>query len=371
VSLASAVRVPFLDVGAASRELRSELLTTLGDVVDSGWYVLGASVARFESDWARFCDAATCVGTGNGFDALHLGLRALGVGDGDEVIVPSNTYIATWLAVTAAGGVPVPVEPDPRTMNLDAERCRAAVTRRTTVILPVHLYGLPADMDAINDVASAHGVRVLEDAAQAHGARVRGRSVGALGDAAAWSFYPSKNLGALGDGGAVTTNDAELASTVRGLRNYGESRKFVNETAGVNSRLDEIQAAVLTVKLRALERWNHRRREIARRYLDELRNAPLTLPAVPSWATPAWHLFVVRTPRRDALRAHLHELGIATAVHYPVPPHLQPAYRELGWTKGSLPVSETLHEQVLSLPMGPHLTDEQVDAVIAGVVSFA
>ena len=369
--LAGAVRVPFLDVGAASRELRGELLTTLGDVVDSGRYVLGASVARFEHEWARFCDAATCTGTGNGFDALHLALRAMGVGDGDEVIVPSNTYIATWLAVTAAGGVPVPVEPDPHTMNLDVERCAAAVTPRTKVILPVHLYGLPADMDAISDVASSRGLRVLEDAAQAHGARLGGRPVGALGDAAAWSFYPSKNLGALGDGGAVTTDDDELAGRVRQLRNYGESRKFSNETAGVNSRLDEIQAAVLSVKLTALERWIHRRREIARRYLDELQDAPLTLPAVPSWATPAWHLFVVRTPRRDALRAHLHDLGIATAVHYPVPPHLQPAYRELGWTRGSLPVSETLHDQVLSLPMGPHLTDEQVGAVIAGIASFA
>lgn len=371
MSLVSAIEVPFLDVGAASRELRGELLRTLGDVIDSGRYVLGASVARFEREWARFCDAAACTGTGNGFDAIHLALRAMGVGRGDEVIVPSNTYVATWLAVTAAGAVAVPVEPDPRTMNLDVERCSDAVTPRTKVILPVHLYGLPADMNAINDLASTRGLRVLEDAAQAHGARVGGRVVGALGDAAAWSFYPSKNLGALGDGGAVTTDDGELADTVRRLRNYGESHKFSNETAGVNSRLDEIQAAVLTVKLAALERWNHRRREIARRYLDELHDAPLTLPAVPSWATPAWHLFVVRTPRREALRAHLHDRGIATRVHYPVPPHLQPAYRELGWTQGSLPVSETLHEQVLSLPIGPHLTDEQVDAVIAGVVSFA
>ena len=371
MSLASAVDVPFLDVGAASRELREELLETLGDVIDSGRYVLGASVARFESEWARFCGAATCTGTGNGFDALHLALRAMGVGDGDEVIVPSNTYIATWLAVTAAGGVPVPVEPDPHTMNMDVERCTAAVSPRTKVILPVHLYGLPADMAAINDVASTRGLKVLEDAAQAHGARVGGRRVGALGDAAAWSFYPSKNLGALGDGGAVTTDDDELAERVRRLRNYGESRKFINETVGVNSRLDEFQAAVLTVKLSALERWNQRRREIARRYLDELQDAPLTLPAVPAWATPAWHLFVVRTPRRGALRAHLRDLGIATTVHYPVAPHLQPAYRELGWTQGSLPLTEALHEQVLSLPIGPHLTDEQVDAVIAGVVSFA
>ncbi|MBV8529476.1 MAG: DegT/DnrJ/EryC1/StrS family aminotransferase [Candidatus Dormibacteraeota bacterium] len=367
---ATAVKVPFLDVGAASRELRAELLQALSEAVDSGWYVLGASVARFEGEWARFCDTTDCVGTGNGFDALHLALRAMGVGDGDEVIVASNTYIATWLAVTAAGAVPVPVEPDAHTMNLDAESCSEVVTGRTRVILPVHLYGLPADMDAINDVARAHGLRVLEDAAQAHGAWVRGRPAGALGDAAAWSFYPSKNLGALGDGGAVTTNDAELAETVRRLRNYGESSRFVNETPGVNSRLDEIQAAVLTVKLAALGRWNRRRREIAERYLVELIAAPVTLPTVPSWATPAWHLFVVRTARREALRAHLHDLGIATAVHYPVPPHLQPAYRGLGWTRGSLPVAETMHEQVLSLPIGPHLSDEQVDAVIAGVASF-
>lgn len=370
MSLASAVRVPFLDVGAASRELRGELLQTLADLVDSGWYVLGASACRFEREWATLCGATDCIGTGNGFDALHLAMRAMGVGDGDEVIVPSNTYIATWLAVTAAGGVPVPVEPDTGTMNLDPGRCAAAVTSRTKVILPVHLYGLPADMHAINRVACAHGLRVLEDAAQAHGARVQGRPVGALGDAAAWSFYPSKNLGALGDGGAVTTDSSAIADAVRRLRNYGESSKFSNEVAGVNSRLDELQAAVLTVKLAALERWNERRRAIAQRYLDELQDAPLTLPTVPSWATPAWHLFVVRTPRREAVRAHLHDLGIATAVHYPVPPHLQPAYRGLGWTKGSLPVSERLHAEVLSLPIGPHLSDEQVDAVIAGVASF-
>ena len=367
---ASAVRVPFLDVAAATAELRDELLTVLADTADSGWYVLGTGVARFEGEWSSYCGARECVGTGNGFDALSLALRAMGVRDGVEVIVPSNTYIATWLAVSAAGGVPVPVEPRTDTMNLDAERCAQAVTARTRVILPVHLYGNPVDMDAINQLAGAFGLRVLEDAAQAHGARYRGRPAGTLADAAAWSFYPSKNLGALGDAGAVTTNEPDIADAVRRLRNYGTSTKFVSETTGVNSRLDEIQAAVLSVKLAALDRWNARRRTIAHRYLDELSDVSLTLPVVPEWAEPAWHLFVVRTPERTAIRAHLADLGIQTAVHYPVAPHLQPAYRALGITSGSLPISESLHEQVLSLPIGPHLSDDQVDAVIAGVHSF-
>lgn len=370
MSLASAVRVPFLDVGAATQELRRELLDAACDVFDSGRYILDRHVTRFEVEWAARCDAVACAGTGNGFDALHLTLRALGVRRGVEVIVPSNTYIATWLAVTAAGGIPVPVEPDPLTYTIDPERCAAAVTRHTRVILPVHLYGLPADMDAINEVARARGLRVLEDAAQAHGARYRGRAVGALGDAAAWSFYPSKNLGALGDGGAVTSNDDGIVAAVRRLRNYGTSSKFVNEMAGVNSRLDELQAAMLTVKLSALERWNQRRRAIAARYLHDLQGTAVSLPTVPSWATPVWHLFVVRTEHRDALRGHLQERGIETAVHYPVAPHLQLAYRSLGLTRGSLPVSEALHAQVVSLPIGPHLSDEQVDAVIAGVGGF-
>ena len=369
--LASAVSVPFLDVGAATAELRDEMVAAIGGVLDSGWYVLGTAVANFEAEWAAYCGTSACVGTGSGFDALSLALRALGVRDGDEVIVPSNTYIATWLAVTAAGAIPVPVEPNAMTWNLDADRCGAAVTPRTRAILPVHLYGLPADMDAINEVASAYGLTVLEDAAQAHGARYRGRPVGSLGDAAAWSFYPSKNLGALGDAGAVTTNDAGVAATVRQLRNYGTSSKFVNEAAGINSRLDELQAAVLSVKLTALARWNVRRREIARRYLQQLSGTEMILPLVPECADPAWHLFVVRTPRRDALRAHLAQAGIETAVHYPTAPHLQPAYRSLSMTRGALPLSERLHDEVLSLPIGPHLTDEQVDAVIAGVQAFA
>lgn len=370
MSTASAVRVPFLDVGAATSELRSELLTALTGTVDSGWYILGAAVARFEAAWAGYCGTGHCAGTGNGFDALTLALRAMGVCDGAEVIVPSNTYIATWLAVTAAGGVPMPVEPDVATMNLDPDRCAAAVTPRTRVILPVHLYGSPADMDAINEVAAASGLRVLEDAAQAHGTRYRGRAAGSLADAAAWSFYPSKNLGALGDGGAVTTDNSEIADAVRRLRNYGTSSKFVSQTTGVNSRLDEMQAAVLTVKLRALDRWNARRRAIAARYLVELSDSAVRMPVVPRWAESAWHLFVVRSPRRDELRAHLTALGIEAAVHYPVAPHLQPAYRTLGMSRGSLLISEQLHDEVLSLPIGPHLSDEQVGAVIAGVRSF-
>jgi len=295
----------------------------------------------------------------------------MGVGEGSEVIVPSNTYIATWLAVTHAGATPVPVEPDPTTYNLDPGRVEAAITSRTRVVLPVHLYGQPADIDRLNEIAWSHGLRVLEDAAQAHGAFYKGRPVGSLSDATAWSFYPSKNLGALGDAGAVTTDKADLADRLRRLHNYGSSVKYVNEVVGYNSRLDEVQAAVLREKLKVLDEWNERRRSIARRYLDAFAETSLRLPAVASWAVPVWHLFVVRSPRRDELRAHLARRQVDTSIHYPIPPHLQDAYRSLGIVRGSLPISESIHDEVLSLPIGPHLTATQVDRVIDAVLSFA
>lgn len=363
------MRVPFLDVGAATREVRSELDAAIGRVLDSGWYLLGREIDAFERAFAEYVGVAHAVAVGSGLDALSLSLRAIGIGQGDEVIVPSNTYIATWLAVTEVGATVVPVEPDETTYNLDVELIERALTRRTRAILPVHLYGQPADMVKICELAMRHGLAVLEDAAQAHGAAVGDRRAGALGHAAAWSFYPGKNLGALGDGGAVTTDDPVIADAVRRLRNYGSRVKYVNEVKGYNSRLDEIQAAVLCVKLPHLARWNARRASVAARYLDGLAGTGLTLPRVASNVTPVWHVFVARHHARDALRAALADAGIETLIHYPIPPHLQDAYAELGLSAGKLPISEAIHREVLSLPIGPHMTDDQVSYVIASVRS--
>ena len=305
---------------------------------------------------------------GNGLDALTLALRALGVGAGDEVIVPSNTYIATWLAVSAVGATPVPVEPDPATHNIDPARIEAAITPRTKVLLPVHLYGQPADMDPILALARTHGLSVVEDAAQAHGASYKGCRIGAHGDIVCWSFYPGKNLGALGDGGAITTNNADLAERVQILRNYGSREKYVNEVRGVNSRLDPIQAAVLQVKLKHLDAWTARRRTIATRYLEALGNTGLILPHVPDWANPAWHLFVVRSGERDTMQARLGKAGIGTLIHYPIPPHMQAAYAEAGFSPDDLPIAKDLAGKVLSLPIGPQMTDDQVSKICEAVI---
>ncbi len=359
--------VPFLDLAAPYEELRSGIDEAVQRVLSGGWYLLGGELRAFEEEYAAFCGARECIGVGNGLDALHLILRAMDIGPGDEVIVPSNTFIASWLAVSQTGATPVPVEPDPRTYNLDPARIEAAVTGRTRAIMAVHLYGQPADMDAIGQVAARHGLRVVEDAAQAQGARCRGRRAGALGDAAAWSFYPGKNLGALGDAGAVTTDDPELAERIRVLRNYGSRVKYVHEVEGVNSRLDEIQAAVLRVKLGRLDEWNARRRAVAEVYGAALADSGVVLPHVPEWAEPVWHLYVVRVSRRDALQRALAEQGIGTLVHYPTPPHLQGAYRSLGMGPGTFPVSEEIHREVLSLPIGPHLAVEDARFVADAV----
>ncbi len=364
------MRVRFLDLGAAYNELQQELDDAAARVLRSGWYVLGPEVEAFEAAFAELVGVKHCVGVASGLDALYLSLRSMGIGSGDEVIVPANTYIATWLAVTQTGAMPVPVEPSELTYNLDPTKIEHAVTGRTSAILPVHLYGQPADMDPILDIANRHGLRVLEDAAQAHGARYQGRRVGTLGDSAAWSFYPGKNLGALGDAGAVTTNDDEIADHVRCLRNYGSRTKYVNELRGVNSRLDELQAALLIVKLKHLDEWNDRRRRVAQLYSSGLRDTPLVLPTVPGWALPVWHLFVIRSNRRDDLQLYLRQNGVETLLHYPIPPHLQAAYRDLGLVEGSLPISEAIHREVLSLPMGPHLSNEAVAKVIRVVTEF-
>ena len=362
------MKVPFLDLRAPYLELKEELDAAYLRAMESGWYVLGREVRLFEEEFAAYCGAGRCVGVANGLDALHLILRSYGIGDGDEVIVPANTYIATWLAVSYAGARPVPVEPDERTYNIDPDRLEAAMTPRTRAVIAVHLYGQPADMDPIVEASRRHGLKVIEDAAQAHGARYKGRRVGALGDAAGFSFYPAKNLGAAGDGGAVVTDDAELADRVRVLRNYGSRVKYHNEVKGLNSRLDELQAALLRVKLSRLDEWNSRRRDVAARYLEALDGVPdLALPFVPGWAEPVWHLFVARHPQRDALQRHLADSGIGTLIHYPIPPHLSGAYAGEGWESGDFPITEAMAREILSLPMGPHLRESQVDEVARSI----
>ena len=362
------MKVPFLELKPAYDELRDDLDAAYHRVMDSGWYLLGNEIESFEAEFAKYCEAKHCVAVGNGLDALHLILRAYDIGAGDEVIVPTNTFIATWLAASYAGATPVPVEPDLKTFNLDPARIEAAITPKTKAIMPVHLYGQPADMDPILNIARKHGLKVVEDNAQAQGARYKGRRTGSLGDAAGNSFYPGKNLGAFSDAGAVTTNDGVLAGRIRILRNYGSKKKYYNDEKGFNSRLDELQAAFLRTKLSKLDEWNDRRRNVAALYLTELGGvANLTLPFVPEWAEPVWHLFVVRHPKRDALQQKLAAADIGTLIHYPVPPHLSGAYADGRWSRGSFPVTEELSDTVLSLPMGPHLAKEPVGDVAENV----
>jgi dTDP-4-amino-4,6-dideoxygalactose transaminase len=359
--------IPFLDLKALQKELRAELREAFDRVLDSGTYILGNEVTQFEKEFAQYCETQYCIGVGNGLEALHLLLRAYGFGEGDEIIVPSYTYIATWLAVSYSGAVPIPVEPDERTYNIDPALLEAAITWRTKAIIVVHLYGQPADMDAINAVAQRYNLKVIEDAAQAHGARYKGKRVGSLSDAAGFSFYPGKNLGAIGDGGAVTTNDPELADKVRMLSNYGSRIKYYNEIKGLNSRLDELQAAFLREKLKKLDDWNGRRKAIAAEYLEALFDSDIVLPYVPEWADPVWHLFVVRCAGRDQLQQKMSGAGIHTMIHYPIPPHLQGAYADLGYSINSFPISEIMHREVLSLPMGPLMDNRQIQSVLDAI----
>jgi dTDP-4-amino-4,6-dideoxygalactose transaminase len=362
--------IPFLDLKQAYDDIGAEVEAAVRRVLASGWYILGEEVAAFEAEFAAYCDADHCVGVGNGLDALRLALIAMDIGAGDEVIVPSNTFVATWLAVTQCGARPVPVEPDPVTHVIDPQCIEAALTSRTRAIIPVHLYGHPADMDAIMAIARTHGIKVLEDAAQAHGARYKGTRLGAHGDAVAWSFFPGKNLGAMGDAGGVTTNDAALAERIRMLGNYGSREKYVNEITGFNSRLDPVQAAILRVKLSRLDGWNAHRRALATRYLDGLRDLPIELPGEANWAESVWHLFVIGSGHREALQKHLFNAGIGTLIHYPIPPHRQKAYADLMLGEGSQPVAERLAGRVLSLPLSPSLTFAQQDEVIAAMRAF-
>src|SRR6056297_2621887 len=360
--------VPFLDLKAAYNELAAEAESAMLTSLRSGWYILGPDVERFETAFASYCEAEHAIGVANGLDALRLSLMALDIGPGDKVLVPSNTYIATWLAVSQCGAVPVPVEPDEATHNITAEGIRAAVQPGVKAVIPVHLYGQPADMGAIMPVSRELGLKVIEDAAQAHGARSGGRRIGAHGDAVCWSFYPGKNLGALGDGGALTTDCPKMADKLRMLRNYGSREKYKNEFPGLNSRLDPVQAAFLTVKLAVLDDWNARRAAIACRYLEAFAGTDLILPKVAAPADPVWHLFVVRHPDRDGFAARLAERGVATLVHYPIAPHAQAAYADMGLTDADLPLAAQLAQEVISLPIGPHLGADQCEKVIESVL---
>ena len=364
------MKVPFLELKPTYLEFKEEFDAAYHRVMDSGWYLMGNEIESFEREYAAYCGVKHCVAVGNGLDALHLILRAYDIGPGDEVIVPSNTYIATWLAASYAGATPVPVEPDSRTYNLDPARIEAAITPRTKAIMPVHLYGQAADMAPIMAIAARHGLKVVEDSAQAQGALYRGRRAGGLGDAAGNSFYPGKNLGAFSDAGAVTTNDPALAERVKGLRNYGSKKKYYNEFRGFNSRMDELQAAFLRVKLARLDEWNQRREQLVSIYFKALQSEPsLTLPVVPPDMKPVWHLFVVRHAKRDLLQEKLNGAGIGTLIHYPVPPHMSGAYADAGFKAGAFPLAEESARTVLSLPMGPHLTKEQVEYVAQEVLS--
>ena len=366
------MKVPFYDLKTINARHADALKAAAARVIDSGWYVLGEEVDAFEQEFARYCGARHAIGVGNGLDALALILRAyreLGVlKEGDEVLVPANTFIATLLAVSQNGLVPVPVEPDPNSFNLDPERAASAIGPRTRAIVAVHLYGQLADMDALAALSRDRGLLLIEDAAQAHGAELGKRKAGSLGDAAAFSFFPTKNLGALGDGGAVVTQDDALARQIVALRNYGSETKYHHRWQGVNSRLDELQAAFLRVKLAFLDEDIDHRRRVARGYLEGIRHPDIRLPEVRHASRHAWHLFVVRCDRRDDLQAHLHAAGIQTQVHYPVPLHRQPAYASLHDL--SLPLTERLHADVLSLPMSPAMDDALVERVIAACQTF-
>ena len=364
-------KIPFLDLKAGHDELNDQLNNAYKRVMCSGWYILGPELEKFEIEFADYCGAKHCIGVGNGLDALTLILRASGIGPGDEVIVPANTFIATWLAVSGVGARPIPVEPYEKTYNIDVDRIEEAITDRTRVIMPVHLYGQPAEMDTLLDVAKQKKLKLIEDAAQSHGAKYNGNKTGNLGDGAGFSFYPGKNLGALGDGGAVVTNDDYLASQVRFLSNYGSNKKYQHDLKGANTRLDELQAAFLRVKLRVLDEWNERRKKIACYYLEHIDNKLIILPSVGNKMDPVWHLFVIRTKDRDFLQTYLRKFGIETAIHYPKPPFLQTAYSLDMYDQNSFPLTVAFSNEVLSLPISPHLREEDCAKIVELLNSYS
>lgn len=364
------MNIPFVSFKPLERELDTELRAAFERVYTNSWYIEGKEDEKFETAFAEYCESKYCVGTGNGLDSLMMALKALGISSGDEVIVPSNTYIATALAVTYVGAKPVFVEPDIRTFDVDPNRIEEAITSKTKAIMPVHLYGQPCDMDSIVEIAKKHNLYIVEDCAQAHGATYKGKKIGSFGDAAGFSFYPGKNLGALGDAGATVTNSKELADKVRALGNYGSDYKYHHIYQGNNSRLDEMQAAFLAAKLPVLDKVNENRRATAKKYLKGIENKEVVLPYVPEYANPVWHIFGIRCKRRKALEEFLNSKGIGTNKHYPIPMHLQECYKDLGFKKGDFPIAEEISETELSIPMYYGMTDEEVQYVIDAINAF-
>ena len=358
------MNINFLNFKPMNESIRDEILEAFNKVYDSNWYIMGQYLRNFENEFSKFIDCDYCIGTGNGLDSLSLILRSLDIGEGDEVIVQSNTYIATVLAISYVGAKIVFVEPDISTYNIDANLIEQKITKNTKAIMVVHLYGQPADMDKINCIAKKYNLNIIEDCAQAHGAKYNGKYVGNFGDASAFSFYPGKNLGALGDGGAVLTSNLELAEKVYAIRNYGSEKKYINKYKGVNSRLDEVQAAMLSVKLKYLDKWNEERKRIAKLYLENIINEKIILPKVIENADPVWHLFVIRTKEREKLKEYLYKNGIETLIHYPIPIHLQEAYSDLKLKKGDLPIAEKVSNEVLSLPLWYGMKDEEINYII-------
>lgn len=362
--------IPFLDVRSSYIELKEELDAAFQRVMESGKYINGQELKSFEREFALYCGAKYCVGVANGLDALRLALGGFSIGDGDEVIVPAHTFIATWLAVSSVGAKLIPVDINDKTFNLDPDKVEEAVTPSTKAIIPVHLYGQPADMDAIQTIADKHNLLVVEDAAQAHGAYYKKNRVGSLGDVAAFSFYPGKNLGAYGDGGAVVTNNSEVVKHIRMLCNYGSHEKYKHEAKGANSRLDEIQAAFLRIKLRKLDEWNERRREVSRIYSEYLSSIPdLITPFVPDWANPVWHLYVIRHPDRGRIIRALEKEQIGVLIHYPIPPHMTNAYKGLARPRHRFEITEAISGEIVSLPIGPHISPKEVAHILEVLVS--
>jgi dTDP-4-amino-4,6-dideoxygalactose transaminase len=363
-------KVPFVDLSAQYQVIKGEVDAAIASVINTTAFILGPEVRKFEEEFAQFCEAKFAVGVDSGTSAIEMIMRAYGIGPGDEVIVPANTFIATALGVTYTGARPVFVEPN-ETYNIDPNRIEAAITKHTKAIMPVHLYGQPVDMDPIMAIARKHDLLVIEDACQAHGARYKGKRTGSIGHAAAFSFYPGKNLGAYGDGGAITTNDEQIAASLRRLRDYGQSEKYHHDTLGYNRRLDSIQAAILRVKLKYLDSWNQARRDHANYYKKILTGSNYVLPGVPSYAEPVWHLFVVQTDFRETLMKHLSEQGISTGIHYPIPIHMQGSYRELGHKSGDFPITEKISQKIISLPMYAELNNEMIDFVAKNLLNYS
>lgn len=367
------MKVSYLDIGATYKELKKEIDVAIKQVLTGGWYILGKNVEEFEKEFAKYCGVKYCVGVGNGMDALELILRAYGIGAGDEVIVPANTYIATTLVVSLIGATPILVEPDAKTYNIDPAKIELAITKKTKAIIAVHLYGQCANIKKIKPIGKKYRLKLIEDTAQAHGAEHFGEKAGSLGDAAGFSFYPGKNLGAYGDAGAVITNNPKVAEYVRIARNYGSKIKYHNLIKGFNSRLDEIQAAILQAKLKHLDRWNKRRNKIANYYLQHLnpgKNVNFILPEVLPGNKHVWHVFAVRTKKRDQLIAYLNKQGVGTLIHYPLPYYQQPAYKELNKFKNQFPLSNQIAKEIVSLPIGPHLRGKEMRYVVNMVNSF-